>query len=723
MNMDEVLQVFIAESQELLQQMEEALLQLENDPDDADTINAIFRAAHTIKGSAGLFGLDVIVAFTHIAESVLDRVRNGELRFDKAMTALFLQVGDHLARLVALVDSGADLKDLDADTQIAHQQLGEQLSRYLAPALRNEPVPAAAPRVERTPENGVGADHWHLSLRFGPDTLRNGMDPLGLFRYLNTFGHIISIVPLLDRIPGAAEMDPETCYLGFEVAFASEADKATIEGAFEFVREDSLIRILPPNSKSDEYLELIRALPEEDMRLGEILMRCGTLTANELQEVLHAQVQGQQRDEPRPIGRVLVEESLVQPPVIAAALQKQQQIKENRNNENSLIRVDAGKLDKLIDLVGELIIAGAGARMTAQTCGHPEMLEATELLSRLVEEVRDSALPLRMVQIGSTFNRFQRVVRDVSGELGKDIVLSISGADTELDKTVVERITDPLTHLVRNAMDHGIEPVETRLARGKSAQGKVSLNAYHDAGSIVLEVSDDGGGLDAQRILAKARERGLVGDGQTLAEKDIFALIFEPGFSTAEQVSNLSGRGVGMDVVKRNITALRGTIELDSTLGQGTRIRIRLPLTLAIIDGFLVSVGQAGYVIPLELVEECIELPAGTAFRRGHLELRGQMLPIVRLRDLFEEPSQPPRRESVVVVRHAGLRAGLVVDHLAGEFQTVIKPLGKVFEACQGLGGFTILGDGNVALILDIPSLLTQLTSASETARAERLEA
>ena len=327
-----------------------------------------------------------------------------------------------------------------------------------------------------------------------------------------------------------------------------------------------------------------------------------------------------------------------------------------------------------------------------------------------------------MVQVGSTFNRFQRVVRDVAGEIGKDIALSISGGETELDKTVVERITDPLTHLVRNAMDHGIESVETRLARGKPAQGKVSLNAYHDAGSIVLEVSDDGGGLDAQRILAKARERGLVSEGQTPSEKEIFALIFEPGFSTAEQVSNLSGRGVGMDVVKRNIAALRGTIELDSTLGQGTRIRIRLPLTLAIIDGFLVSVGQAGYVIPLQMVEECIELPANTSFNRGHLELRGRMLPIVRLRDLFKEQSQPPRRESVVVVRQAGLRAGLVVDHLAGEFQTVIKPLGKVFERCQGLGGFTILGDGNVALILDIPSLLTQLTSAPET-RTERLEA
>ncbi|MBU1329621.1 MAG: chemotaxis protein CheA [Gammaproteobacteria bacterium] len=715
MDMDEVLKTFIAESQELLLQMEDALLQLEHTPGDADTINAIFRAAHTIKGSAGLFGLDLIVAFTHIAESVLDRVRSNELQFNAELTALFLQVGDHLARLIALVDAGTDLNTLEIEVKATHETLSEQLSYYLAPAMAAKPVASQPTRIERGNGSGLSADHWHLSLRFGPDTLRNGMDPLGLFRYLNTFGRIVSIVPLLDRLPSAAEMDPETCYLGFEIAFASDADKATIDGTFEFVREDSLIRILPPHSKSDEYLELIRTLPEEDMRLGEILMRCGTLTAAELQEVLLAQVEGQQRDEAQPIGQVLMEHSLVQAPVIAAALQKQQQIKDNRSNENSLIRVDANKLDKLIDLVGELIIAGAGARMTAKNCGHSEMLEATELLSRLVEEVRDSALPLRMVQIGATFNRFQRVVRDVSKEIGKDITLSISGGETELDKSVVERMADPLTHLVRNAMDHGIESQETRQANGKPAQGNVCLNACHDGGSIIIEVTDDGGGLDPQRILAKARERGLVSDSQTLTEKEIFNLIFEPGFSTAEQVSNLSGRGVGMDVVKRNISALRGTIELSSALGQGTSVRIRLPLTLAIIDGFLVNVGQAGYVIPLEQVEECIELYSDSAITRGHLELRGQMLPVVRLRELFDDDSTPPRRESVVVVQQGGLRAGLVVDQLVGEFQTVIKPLGKVFAACRVLGGFTILGDGTVALILDIPRLLTQLAAPRNT--------
>ncbi|AVO53628.1 chemotaxis protein CheA [Ectopseudomonas mendocina] len=723
MDMDEVLKIFIAESRELLELMEEALLLLESAPEDADTINAIFRAAHTIKGSAGLFGLDLIVDFTHIAESVLDRIRNGELHFDETLTALFLQVGDHLGKLITHLDEGHDLEQLDAESLEQNRLLGERLSAYMAPPRNPGGLPANHERIERSNQDGLSADHWHLSLRFGPDTLRNGMDPLSLLRYLNTFGRIVNIVPLLDRVPPAAEMDPETCYLSFEVAFASDADKATIEGAFEFVREDSLIRILPPHSKSNEYLELIRALPEEDMRLGEILMRCGTLTAAELQDVLHAQVQGQQEAETRPIGQVLMEESLVQPPVIAAALQKQQQVKESRNNENNLIRVDASKLDQLINLVGELIIAGAGARMTAQQCGHAEMLESTEQLSRLVEEVRDSALTLRMVQIGATFNRFQRVVRDVSREIGKDITLSISGGETELDKTVVERITDPLTHLVRNAMDHGIEALAVRQARGKPAQGNVRLNAYHDAGSIVLEVTDDGGGLDPQRILAKARDRGLISDGQTLTDKETFNLIFEPGFSTAEQVSNLSGRGVGMDVVKRNISALRGNIELDSHLGEGTCVRIRLPLTLAIIDGFLVGVGQAGYVIPLDLVEECIELEAGACRDRGHISLRGEVLPFIRLRELFHEEGQPPRRENVVVVSYAGQRAGLVVDHLMGEFQTVIKPLGKLFGNCRGVGGFTILGSGAVALILDIPSLLTDLAQPSTSALAAASEA
>ena len=695
-DMGEVLQTFIAESQELLQQMEQALLDIEQNPDDPDTLNAIFRAAHTIKGSAGLFGFDLIVAFTHVAESVLDRARSGELPIDGTLSALLLEAGDHLAGLIAQLDAGASLEALPPGIITRGEALIGRMGQYLEASpseARGEPATSASATASEA-DTGRDEGHWHLSLRFGPDTLRNGMDPLAFFRYLNTFGRILQVEALTERLPSAAEMDPETCYLGFELAFVSDADKATIEGAFEFVREDSLVQVLSPAASPDALRAHLDALPEDPADAGERLLRCASVSRAELDAVI-APVTAM-TEAPAVVAQTTLMKAPVDGPVPAAKLR----------GDNSLIRVDAGKLDQLINLIGELIIAGAGARMIAQNSGLGAMVEATEVLSRLVEEVRDSALTLRMVQIGGTFNRFQRVVRDVARELGKDISLQISGGDTELDKTVVEKIGDPLTHLVRNAMDHGIEPLEVRRAVGKPLQGRVSLNAYHEAGGIVIEVSDDGGGLDPQKILAKAMQRGLVTDGQTLAEKDILNLIFEPGFSTAETVSNLSGRGVGMDVVKRNITSLRGTVELDSTPGVGTCVRIRLPLTLAIIDGFLIGVGQASYVVPLDMVEECIELPPGHLDGRDYLELRGDVLPFIRLRQLFDEASTPPRRENVVVVRYAGTRAGLVVDQLLGEFQTVIKPLGKVFHQVSGLSGFTILGSGDVALILDIPGLL-----------------
>ena len=724
MNLDDALQTFIAEARDLLQQMEEALLRIEQAPDDVDTINAIFRAAHTIKGSAGLFGLDGIVAFTHVAESVLDKVRANELDVTPELVAMLLQSGDHMLELVDHIAQGEE-----PSAQVVAQ--GQALVELLGDYLDEKPAAHASASAAKVPAEyvpvptahgggEVETDHWHLSLRFGRDVLRNGMDPLSFIRYLGTLGQIVHIVTLLDAIPPVASMDPETCYLGFEVSFKSQADKATIENVFEFVREDCRIRILPPHSKISEYLELIGDLPQEqDLLLGDMLVRCGTLTQNELDTALRIQKaqSHMQGEAPVPIGEVLVGQHMVQSPVVDAALEKQKQRKDSKAAEANLIRVDADKLDALINLVGELIIAGAGASLAAQRAGVPDLLEVTATLSRLVEEVRDSALDLRMVQIGGTFNRFQRVVRDVGKELGKDIELHISGADTELDKTVVERIGDPLTHLVRNSMDHGIESAELRLARGKPAKGTLKLNAFHDAGSIVIEVSDDGGGLNKERILKKAMERGLVNEGQNLSDKEIHNLIFEAGFSTADAVSNLSGRGVGMDVVRRNIAALRGTVDLDSVEGQGSTVRIRLPLTLAIIDGFLVGVGNAVYVIPLDMVVECIELDATERDSSGdkrYLNLRGEVLPYRRLREHFEVQGQAARRENIVVVRYGEHKAGLVVDRLMGEFQTVIKPLGKVFNLIQGIGGFTILGSGEVALILDVPGLMRQVMIGEE---------
>jgi two-component system chemotaxis sensor kinase CheA len=725
MTLDDALATFVAESRELLEQMEGALLRVEQMPGDRDTIDAIFRAAHTIKGSAGLFGLDHIVSFTHVTESVLDKVRAGELRIDPDLAAILLEACDHVGLLVDAVAGGAPIDEaMRAEGERLRACLQDVLGAGDAPDGTGESVPAQVAAAERDvvvdASGAAGTDNWHLSLRFSPDVLRNGLDPLSFLRYLGTLGRIVHVVTLTGALPPLEDMNPETCYLGFEVSFHSDADKAAIESVFDFVRDDSRIRILPPRGKLSEYLQFISEMPQQEMLLGEILVQCGTLTEAELAQALRMQEEAG-RHPPRPIGEVLIAQRMVCPTVVDAALAKQKKSKESKSGESNLIRVDADRLDALINQIGELIIAGAGVNLIARASGNAELLEAGSTLARLVEDVRASALNLRMVQIGSTFHRFQRVVHDVSRELGKDIELVVSGAETELDKTVVEKIGDPLLHLVRNAIDHGIEPADVRVASGKPARGTLRLNAYHDSGSIVIEVSDDGGGLHRDRILAKAIARGMVAPDAQLSDREIWNLVFEPGFSTAEQVSNLSGRGVGMDVVRRNIVALRGSIDLDSVEGEGTTVRIRLPLTLAIIDGFLVGVGKSAFVIPLDLVVECLELreeDRRAARERHYISLRGQVLPYVNLRELFDIEGEPARRENLVVVQHGESRVGLVVDQLMGEIQTVIKPLGRIFSQVNGIGGSTILGNGSVALILDIPALLHQGAQVAEQAAA-----
>lgn len=718
-NFDQAMQTFIQEAQELLQTMEECLLQLENDPSDSDNINAVFRSAHTIKGSAGLFGLTAIVSFTHILEDVLDRVRDGEVDIDKSLIALLLESGDHLQELLnVIVIEGGALNDaaLERERNLrsrlsAYQKAGVDVSSAVIASASGEPVYVYQ-------KDSVSSDLWHISLRFGPDVYRNGMDPFSFLRYLGTIGTIVRITTLADVMPDVKEMDAESCYLGFEIEYRSQVDKKTIADAFNFVIDDCIVHILPPFSKITEYIELIRALPENETRLGELLVQSGALTQQELMLGLSYQRSATETSNPAPfLGEILVEQRSVEPELVQAALDKQTRIKDQKNKENLYIRVQADKLDQLINLVGELVIAGAGASLLAQQSQDLSMYEATSLVSDLVEDIRDRALRLRMVPIGDTFNRFQRVVRDVSHELGKEIELRISGGDTEVDKTVVEKISDPLMHLLRNSMDHGIESPERRVAAGKPVKGILSLNAFHDSGNIVIEITDDGGGLNRDKILQKAIERGLVSANATLSEKEIYNLIFEAGFSTAETITNLSGRGVGMDVVKRNIFALRGSIELDSQTGKGTQIRIRLPLTLAIIDGFLVGVGQASYVVPLDMVQECIELAENerqAARDRNYLNLRGEVLPLVYLRMHFNLEENRGRRENVVVVRCAGQKVGLVVDELQGEFQTVIKPMGKLFSKLKGISGSTILGNGEVALILDMPALIQRAT-ATET--------
>ena len=721
--MDELTSVFITESRDQLAAMESSLLQLEQAPDDQDNINAVFRAAHTIKGSSGVIECHFIESFTHTVENTLDRLRNGEISISADLTGLLLRCCDHMSRLIDVLESGA--AQPDATTQEAGTTLIAELSgKYGQPqaaadtAQANSGIPIEHEADVETLGGGVViTDSWHISVRFGPNVLRQGMDPLSFLNYLTSMGEILGIETITDSIPPSASMDPESCYLGFEIRFQTRGSKADIERIFDFVRDDCELRILPPNSKLSEYLKLINELPEDNMRIGEILVRCGALTQVELEAGLATQkaAPAPAGEAPgNPLGEILVDSKMVHREVVDAAAAKQHQINEKRAVEARLIRVQADKLDHLIDLVGELVIAGASTNLLAQRSGQVDLVESTSILSRLVENIRDSALQLRMVQIGETFNRFNRVVRDMSKELDKEIDLVISGGETELDKSVVEKIGDPLMHLVRNSMDHGIESAAQRTERGKTPRGRVELNAYHDSGSIVIKVADDGSGLPRDKILAKAMEKGLVQVGQNLSDQEIINLIWEPGFSTAEHVTNISGRGVGMDVVRRNIQSLRGSVDVASNEGEGTTFTIRLPLTLAIIDGFLVGIDKSAYVIPLDMVIECIELKKAQATDRNYLNLRGEVLPFVRLRELFEIEGPPPARQNVVVVQYAGQKAGIVVDQLMGEFQTVIKPLSNIFRHLRGIGGSTILGSGEVALILDVQALVQRCTRREE---------
>ena len=710
--MDELTSVFIQEGREQLQAMESGLLELEQNPDNHDGINGIFRAAHTVKGASGVIECHFIESFMHKVENVLDRLRNGEIAVSSDLTGLLLRCCDQLGALMDVLEAGQP--EAPAPVQATGDGLQLELAAYTggAPATATD---ASDSSEEDSNPAAVNTDSWHISVRFGPHVLRGGMDPLSFIRYLASLGEIQALETVPDAMPAVAEMDPESCYLGFEIRLQTRASKADIERVFDFCRDDCDLRILPPNSKLAEYVKLIRELPEDDMRLGEMLVRCGALTQSELDEGLLSQQQpeGSNDNEQPHIGEILVDQKVIHKEVVEAAISKQHQVSEKKAVEARLIRVQADKLDQLIDLVGELVIAGASANLLAQRSGQSDLVESTSVLSRLVENIRDSALQLRMVQIGETFNRFNRVVRDVSKELGKEINLVISGAETELDKSVVEKIGDPLMHLVRNSMDHGIEAPDTREAKGKPRSGTLELNAYHDSGSIVIEVIDDGAGLPRDKILNKAIEKGLVQPTQTLTDQEIINLIWEPGFSTAEKVTNLSGRGVGMDVVRRNIQSLRGSCEVSSTEGNGATFTIRLPLTLAIIDGFLVGVGRAAYVIPLDMVIECIELKTNTA-DRDFLNLRGEVLPFVRLREMFDIPGERPARENIVVVQYAGQKAGIVVDQLMGEFQTVIKPLSSIFRHLRGIGGSTILGSGEVALILDVQALIQRNARAEE---------
>lgn len=714
--------VFMQEARDLLEQLEASLLSLA-DMADPELVNAAFRAAHTIKGSAGLFGFDPVVAFTHHVEALLELLRSHQLVVTDPIVTLLLECRDHIERLLNAVEGSGVQEDLLGESA----RLITLLRRFADP---NDEVSATAEpdRVETQdpaaplapfgdPGSDVDAvrDDWVLHLRFGRETFGMGFDPLSFLRYLPTVGDVVGVECLFGGFPDPGQYEAEQCYLGVVVRLRSSATKREIEAVFDFVADTIELQILPPARKLDEMRDHLAQHADDESRLGELLLRIGALTPRELELALNQQASAAEAQTVPPrLGAMLVEQGMAPPSVVQAAVERQTQLRDKKSEEARFVRVQADKLDALIALIGELVISGSAAQILATRHHDEELLAVNTRLRALVEGARDRALQLRMVPIGETFARFKRVVHEVSRSLGKDVELSITGGDAELDKSMVDQIVDPLTHLVRNSLDHGLETPAERLASGKSEKGLLSLNAHHESGSIVIQVSDDGRGLSRERILRKAIERGLVKPDAEMTDAQVCDLIFMPGFSTAEQVTDLSGRGVGMDVVRRNIQALRGEVSLSSTPGRGSTVQIRLPLTLAIIDGFRVEVATQEFVVPLDCVVECIETPPKLAdATTGCFHLRGEVLPILCLRSVLGLRGASTDQRSVLVMRAGDRKVGVLVDRLLGEHQTVIKPMGPLFRKLRGISGSTILGTGSVALILDMPALVARSESQS----------
>lgn len=669
---------FLAECRDLLDSMEDGLATLEAGIDDREALNAVFRAAHTIKGSAGMFGLSRLVGFTHVVETVLDAWRGARILPTTELIRILLSCRDHMADLVACSALGGEVDDPFLDQR--DLQLRDALGAWAPeghPGRPSAPGPEAAPRPP-SPTTG----RWLIRLGFPADFHRRGGNPLSLVRMAVDLGRDARIRLHLHSVPPLSELDPEECLLHLDCVLDSDEAAAGFESVFEFVDEDCVV-ILPPGSDVEEGLRRLPATVLAADRDHTEWLR-GTLAA----------VPESSTDGPEVPARTS-----------ANAPRNPAPGRQTGTRPDALLRIRAERLDALINLVGELVVAGAAARSRSERFGDPDLDESMDVLAGLLEDMREQSLRLRMMPVGEVFERFRRTLRDISGELGKDVELVVRGGETELDKGMVDRLVEPLTHLVRNAVDHGIEDVAARAGRGKPARGRLTLAARHEHGSVVIEVADDGAGLDPVRILDKARRNGLVEADADPPLEAILKLIFEPGFSTADQVTDLSGRGVGMDVVRRGISDLRGQIELDSRPTLGTCFRIRLPLTLAIIDGFLVHGGGSRFILPLDVVAECIEAPSLDA-RGSCMDLRGELLPLLRLDRLFGLPEQPAKRRSVVVVSTAGRRAGVVVDALLGEHQTVIKPLGELFDHVSGIAGSTVLPDGGLALVLDSRTLL-----------------
>ena len=646
MSFPDPIAVFRTEAAELLEQIEAGLLDLNVNLGDKDQVDTVFRSLHTLKGSGAMFGFDALAAFTHHCETAFDRVRKGEVPATHDLVGAVLEAKDHMRLLV--------------DTPTGdHEAASEALLASLRRAVDGAGVPEAP----------AGPSTTRYTIRFSlpQDAMANGTNPLGLLDEMRDLGDC-RVVADRSAIPPLDQLNPVDLHLSWTVELTTSEPRSAIDDVFIFVMDDMQLEVTEVQGEPQTS-----AAPAE----AEAVVAATDPAATT----------------PKPAAKG--------PATVDA--------KAAKAAEN--VRVPAERLDELMDRVGELVIAQSRLSQLAGSSGDLQLRAVSEDVERLSGELRDTMMVLRMVPVTQLFSRFRRLVHDLANETGKVIELVTEGETTEVDKSVIERLADPMIHLVRNSCDHGLETAEQRLAAGKPAAGTISLSARQQGGEVIITIKDDGRGIDKDRVRAKAESSGLIAANASLSDQELYQLIFQPGFSTAQQVTNLSGRGVGMDVVKRPIDALRGTINVVSRPGQGSEISLAIPLTLAIIDGLLVRVGSGRYVIPLAAVEECLELSVEEDMRsrgRSFISLRDSLVPFIRLRDLFRTGTTPDPFQKVVVISTGSERVGLVVDQIIGDHQTVIKSMSKLHHDVGTFSGATILGDGNVALILDVGHLVSE---------------
>ena len=696
--MDQHQEAFREEAYELLAELENSLLELEETPDDKELIARVFRAMHTIKGSGAMFGFDDIAEFTHAVETAFDLIREGKVKVTSKLINVTLSARDQILAMLNAADGGEA-----ADEQQAQQILSsfkELVSFVVEPEEQTTaPISTTTDSVDALTSPEGNATTYRIHFAPVVDIFNNGTNPILLLNELREFGEC-NVVAHPEAIPCLEDYAPEACYTSWDIILTTSQEINEIKDVFIFVEEDCELDIQIVGEEEPLTDEKV-----EGKKLGAILVERGEITSEELQKSLGTQ---------KRIGEILTENTGIDKGAIDVALVEQEHVqrihkKKQQQINTSSIRVETDRLDNLVNLVGELVTVQARLSQKASLQNDAELLLISEEIARLTDDLRDNTMSIRMLPIGTTFNKFRRLVRDLAKELDKEIVMTTDGAETELDKTVIDQLGDPLVHLIRNSIDHGIELPETRVAANKLREGSVHLSAQHSGGHVLIEISDDGAGLDAETIRKKAIDKGLLEADANPSEQEIFALLFAPGFSTAKTVSDVSGRGVGMDVVKRSIENLRGSIEVSSTKGSGTSVILKLPLTLAIIDGLLVKIGEDFYVLPLTTVDECLELggvEAEQARNRKMINFRGKAHSYINLRERFKVEGDPLAIEKVVITEINGVKIGLAVDQIIGQHQTVIKSVSDVFKEVKGFSGATILGDGTVALILDVNTLL-----------------